>query len=92
MKRDEVFKFLEINLGLVICSIGISCFFWPTGFITGGASGLSILLEQLIPKISNVVIYNKYKFTCNIFTYIGQKLFFENLICNVNATNICSTC
>ena len=55
MKRDEVFKFLEINLGLVICSIGISCFFWPTGFITGGASGLSILLEQLIPKISNVV-------------------------------------
>lgn len=55
MKRDEVFKFLEINLGLVICAIGISCFFWPTGFITGGASGLSILLEQLIPKISNVV-------------------------------------
>ncbi len=55
MKRDEVFKFLEINLGLIICSIGISCFFWPTSFITGGASGLSILLELIFPKISNVI-------------------------------------
>lgn len=55
MHKEELFKFLQITLGLFICSIGIACFFWPTSFITGGASGLSILLELIFPKISNVI-------------------------------------
>ena len=81
MKRDEVFKFLEINLGLVICSIGISCFFWPTGFITGGASGLSILLEQLIPKISNVVFLYIINISLLVISLpiLGKNYFLKNI-------------
>lgn len=55
MRKEELLKFGQITLGLFICSIGISFFFWPTSFITGGASGLSILLELIFPKVSNVI-------------------------------------
>lgn len=53
--KDSIRKFAQINLGLIICAIGVSCFLWPTSFVTGGASGLAILLERICPKISNAI-------------------------------------
>lgn len=55
IKKDDIKKFLQINLGLIICAIGVSCFLWPTSFVTGGASGLAILLERIFPKVSNAI-------------------------------------
>lgn len=85
MKRDEVFKFLEINLGLIICAIGISCFFWPTSFITGGASGLSILLEQLVPKISNVVFLYIINISLLVISFpiLGKNYFLKTLYATI---------
>lgn len=85
MKRDEVFKFLEINLGLLICAIGISCFFWPTSFITGGASGLSILLELLFPRISNVVFLYVINISLLLISLpiLGKDYFFKTLYATI---------
>lgn len=27
IKKDDIKKFLQINLGLIICAIGVSCFY-----------------------------------------------------------------
>lgn len=85
MKRDEVLKFLEITLGLIICAIGISCFFWPTSFITGGASGLSILLELIFPKISNVIFLYIINITLLIISLpiLGKNYFLKTLYATI---------
>ncbi len=42
-------KFLTINAGVFLLSLGVYFFKFPNNFTTGGVSGLSILLGRLIP-------------------------------------------
>ena len=45
-------SFLYINLGIVLLTIGVYFFKNPNGFATGGVSGLSIILYNVFPVIS----------------------------------------
>lgn len=47
--REGVKKFLIVNAGVFLLSLGVYFFKFPNNFTTGGVSGLSILLGRLIP-------------------------------------------
>lgn len=47
--RDGIKKFLTINAGVFLLSLGVYFFKFPNNFTTGGVSGLSIILGRLIP-------------------------------------------
>lgn len=46
---DSIKKFLIINAGVFLLSLGVYFFKFPNNFTTGGVSGLSIILGRLIP-------------------------------------------
>lgn len=81
MTNQRVKKWIEINIGLLLAAVGIAFFFWPASFVTGGGSGLAILLELVFDKISNVV----YLYTIDIILLIlslftlGKGYFFKTL-------------
>ncbi len=85
IKKEDIKKYAKINLGLIICAIGISCFLWPTSFVTGGASGLAILLERILPAIPNVNANSIYLYVINIslllvsLPILGKDYFFKTL-------------
>lgn len=41
--------FLYVNIGILLTSIGIHFFKTPNGFATGGVSGLSVVMKNLLP-------------------------------------------
>lgn len=43
-------KFLTINAGVFLLSLGVYFFKFPNNFTTGGVSGLSIILGRFIPN------------------------------------------
>ncbi len=47
--RAGIQKFLVINAGVFLLSLGVYFFKFPNNFTTGGVSGLSIILGRLIP-------------------------------------------
>jgi len=49
LKKHELLDFFLINVGLFLVALGIYLFKIPNHFVTGGVSGLSILLSQLFP-------------------------------------------
>lgn len=55
MKLDYK-KFLIINLGLLIMTIGLYFFLMPSNLAVGGATGLAMVLSYLIPSIPMGVI------------------------------------
>jgi uncharacterized membrane-anchored protein YitT (DUF2179 family) len=55
MKLDYK-KFLLINLGLLIMTIGLYFFLMPSNLAVGGATGLAMILSYLIPSIPMGVI------------------------------------
>jgi len=55
MKLD-VKKFLIINFGLLVMTIGLYFFLMPSNLAVGGATGLAMILSYLIPSISMGVI------------------------------------
>lgn len=68
--------FLYVNLGILLTTIGIYFFKTPNGFATGGVSGLSVVLANLLPfKISQ----GTYMLTINIllliigFVFLGRE-------------------
>lgn len=46
---EGIKKFLIVNAGVFLLSLGVYFFKFPNNFTTGGVSGLSILLGRLIP-------------------------------------------
>lgn len=49
LNRENLQKFLIINAGVFLLSLGVYFFKFPNNFTTGGVSGLSIILGRLIP-------------------------------------------
>ncbi|MCX7709252.1 MAG: YitT family protein [Clostridia bacterium] len=45
-------EFLLINLGLFLTALGIYLFKVPNSFVTGGVSGLAIILNHFVPNLS----------------------------------------
>lgn len=76
VNRDQLRSFLLINAGLVLVAAGIVLFKMPNNFVTGGVSGLAIVLSGLIPGIS---IVGPFMAAINVlllilgFRLVGQK-------------------
>lgn len=49
MPTKKIVKFLLMNLGCILLSIGIYFFKIPNGFVTGGVSGIGTLLGKITP-------------------------------------------
>ncbi len=52
MIKNNMQKFLTINLGVLLLSVGVYFFKFPNNFSTGGVSGLAIILGRVIPSLS----------------------------------------
>ena len=54
MKRfgERVRYFAFLNFGILLMAVGIYFFKAPNGFATGGVSGISIILANMIPWLS----------------------------------------
>lgn len=48
-------NFCYINLGIILLTIGVYFFKTPNGFATGGVSGLSIILANIFPGVSQAL-------------------------------------
>ena len=52
---NTVSRFCFMNLGILLMAVGIYFFKAPNGFATGGVSGLSIILANMLPVMSQAV-------------------------------------
>lgn len=50
MKRFDIRRFLQINVGIMVMVMGLYFFFIPNHFIVGGISGLSQIIQYFFPK------------------------------------------
>lgn len=66
-KRSPVFKYLIIIMGTGLLAFAIKCIFDPVSLVTGGFTGIAILLKQLT----------------DIFYQGGIPLWFANLVLNI---------
>lgn len=51
MKRFDIRRFLQINVGIIVMVVGLYFFFIPNHFIVGGISGLSQILQFFFPRL-----------------------------------------
>ncbi len=52
MKSKKISYWAFLNLGILLMAVGIYFFKAPNGFATGGVSGLSIIIAQLFPILT----------------------------------------
>ncbi len=50
--REQIGYYAFLNLGILLMAVGIYFFKAPNGFATGGVSGLSIILSNIFPILS----------------------------------------
>lgn len=67
----DVKKFLKINLGLILLTIGLYFFLLPSKLVVGGISGLSVILNHYFPTIPVGVIM----LCCNVILFIMAFIF-----------------
>lgn len=51
MKRFDIRRFLQINLGVIIMVVGIYFFLIPNHFVIGGVSGLSQIIQYFFSRL-----------------------------------------
>lgn len=75
-KHKQLYSYLMITLGGAILAFGLQCFYDPIGLVTGGFSGLSIIVKEVSAKLAEngVPVW---------FTEGGIPLWFTNLALNV---------
>ena len=54
--RKNAKRFLIINAGVLLLSIGVYFFKFPNNFSTGGVSGIAIILSKLVPGMSSATL------------------------------------
>ena len=54
---NKITRFLFLNLGCVLLSVGIYFFKIPNGFVTGGVSGIGTILGKIAPLSPAVWIW-----------------------------------
>jgi uncharacterized membrane-anchored protein YitT (DUF2179 family) len=83
--KGKIKKFLLINIGIFLISVGVYFFKFPNKFATGGVSGISIILNKLLPYISQAT----YMTIINIillvvgFIAIGKKFGIMTTYCSL---------
>ena len=46
-KHGHLYEYLMITIGTCILAFGIACFYDPIGLVTGGFSGLAIVIKHI---------------------------------------------
>ena len=64
--KFDLKRFFMINVGLIVASLGLYFFLMPSNLATGGATGLAIVLNQLIPNLSMSLILG----IINVFLFV----------------------
>lgn len=54
--KKYFFKYLVITIGVIISSLALECILLPNGLIDGGITGVSIVLNNIIPINLSVII------------------------------------
>lgn len=81
MHNQKLKRIFEMNLGLVFCALAIALFFKPTGFVSGGTSGLTMIITMLIDDKYYDIIY----YAVNIILlfisliFLGKKYFLKTI-------------
>lgn len=75
--RKNIKYFLYVNLGILLTTIGIYFFKTPNKFATGGVSGVSVVLANLLPSLG--ITQGEYMLAINImlliigFIFLGKE-------------------
>ncbi len=71
-----------ITLGSIICSIGVKAIVIPHGFITGGASGIGLLLYYFFKSLSPGIWYIIINIPIFIFgwLFVSRRFFFYSIL------------
>jgi uncharacterized membrane-anchored protein YitT (DUF2179 family) len=83
--KENIKKFLLINLGLLLLSIGVYFFKFPNNFTTGGVSGISIIVGGVFPKMSSatfMLILNSALLVVG-FIFFGKSFGFLTCYCSL---------
>jgi uncharacterized membrane-anchored protein YitT (DUF2179 family) len=64
--KKNIKYFLYVNLGVLLTAIGIYFFKTPNGFATGGVSGLSLVISEALP----ILTQGQYMLIINIILLI----------------------
>jgi uncharacterized membrane-anchored protein YitT (DUF2179 family) len=78
---NVLWNLLLISVGSVMCAVAIKGVIIPKEFLTGGVTGLALLVHYLVPSVSVGVIY----FVLNIplfvvgWLFVGRRFFFYSL-------------
>jgi len=54
--KKDLFRFFRIVVGAAVYAVGVSLFLKPTGLITGGATGIAMMLNYLIKTPVGVMV------------------------------------
>ena len=75
-KHKQLYSYAMITLGAAVLAFGLQCFYDPVGLVTGGFSGLAIIVKEVTAKLQEVGI-------SLWFEEGGIPLWFTNLALNI---------
>lgn len=83
--RFEIFRYFLLILMLFICAINFNLFMKPLSFVTGGTTGLALIIEHFTGISLNTGIYIIYIITFIIsFIILGKKSFLGVLVATIS--------
>lgn len=54
MRKDVIIDYIRIIVGVTMMAVAVTVFFQPAGIVTGGASGLSIIIATYVERIFSI--------------------------------------
>lgn len=92
MKR--FFQYIQISIGVIVLNIGFFFFLEPTGIVTGGVLGISILLEPFFNQIGSWFTTSVFLYISNIITliiggiFLGKDFFIKTIYASILSPTI----
>lgn len=85
LSKENLKKFLLINIGLLLLSSGVYFFKFPNNFTTGGVSGISIIVSSVFPNISSATLMMILNISLLLvgFLFFGKGFGFLTCYCSV---------
>ncbi|MDO4459017.1 MAG: YitT family protein [Clostridia bacterium] len=85
LSKENLKKFLLINLGLLCLSVGVYFFKFPNNFSTGGVSGISIIVSHIFPNITGAtfMMYLNIALLIVGFIFFGRGFGFFTCYCSL---------
>lgn len=89
-KKDFILNLLILTAGSLITAVGVYFFKIPYKFSMGGMSGLSIILNELFPKIdtSTFILLFNVVFLALGFIFVGKGLGWKTTYCSLLYTGV----